>query len=375
MRWTGRGSPGTRPAPNTWDRGPSTCWSGSGAPADLQRAGWRRAGRNHGDRGRGARLTGRFAQATPPPARRTGLSLPRRDLDARLVARHAGRGARWWRAARWRSCCMKPARCPALWSVRRPPGDGPGPRSSSAPTDSGRSWPAAWGRRRYHSPRRLAFVAHVRGVAGPGPAGGDACRPAGLCGTEPHRARARQRGAGGPSARAGTGARVIRPPTSSGASKSSPACGTGWIRRGWPARSWSRARSVPGPAGWSPTARSWSATPRISSIPLPARGSSRALQGAELAAACLHPDPRRPRRPVPAAALAPYRRARRRAFLGKWTVERMIGYAMEWPALFDRAVGRIGRRGSMAHTLTGVTGDFLPASRVLNPQYIAGMLI
>ena len=36
--------------------------------------------------------------------------------------------------------------------------------------------------------------------------------------------------------------------------------------------------------------------------------------------------------------------ARRRTFAGKWAVERLIGWAMEWPALFDHAVRRIGRR-------------------------------
>jgi len=79
--------------------------------------------------------------------------------------------------------------------------------------------------------------------------------------------------------------------------------------------------------------------------------------------------------PVTAAGLAPYRRARRRAFAGKWAVERLIGYGMLCPALFDRAVERLGRRAGMADTLIGVTGDFLPARRVLNPLFLARMLV
>jgi hypothetical protein len=43
--------------------------------------------------------------------------------------------------------------------------------------------------------------------------------------------------------------------------------------------------------------------------------------------------------------------------------------------LFDRAVARLGRRGHMAHTLIGVTGDFVPAREVLNPLFLARMVL
>ena len=108
--------------------------------------------------------------------------------------------------------------------------------------------------------------------------------------------------------------------------------------------------------------------------PFTGEGIYSALRGAELlaetaAAALAEPGT------VTAARLAPYRRARRRAFAGKWAVERLIGYGMEFPALFDRAVGRLGRRAGMADTLVGVTGDFVPARRVLNPLFLARMLV
>jgi flavin-dependent dehydrogenase len=74
-------------------------------------------------------------------------------------------------------------------------------------------------------------------------------------------------------------------------------------------------------------------------------------------------------------ALAGYRRARRRRFAGKWAVERLIGYAMTVPGLFDRAVARIGRRRGMADTLVGVTGAVLPARAVLNPFFLARMVL
>ena len=77
---------------------------------------------------------------------------------------------------------------------------------------------------------------------------------------------------------------------------------------------------------------------------------------------------------VRAGDLRPYRRARRRAFAGKWAVERLIGYGMLLPRLFDRAVDRLERRG-LAHTLIGVTGDFVPARAVLNPLFLARMVL
>ena len=52
----------------------------------------------------------------------------------------------------------------------------------------------------------------------------------------------------------------------------------------------------------------------------------------------------------------------------------MIGFGMLAPALFDRAVHRLERRG-LAHTLIGVTGDFVPAREVLRPGFLAAMVV
>jgi len=103
--------------------------------------------------------------------------------------------------------------------------------------------------------------------------------------------------------------------------------------------------------------------------PFTGEGICAALIGARLAAPVVDAALALPG-PVTAARLAPYRRARLAAFAGKWTVERLIGYAMLRPALFDRFVARIGRRG-MASTLIGVTGHVLPARRALNPIFLA----
>lgn len=108
--------------------------------------------------------------------------------------------------------------------------------------------------------------------------------------------------------------------------------------------------------------------------PFTGEGICSALRGAELVArhaggALAEPGP------VTAAALSGYRRGRVRAFVGKWAVERLVGHAMAWPRLFDRAVAGLGRRPGMAHTFIGVTGDFLPARAVLNPVFLARMVL
>jgi flavin-dependent dehydrogenase len=107
--------------------------------------------------------------------------------------------------------------------------------------------------------------------------------------------------------------------------------------------------------------------------PFTGEGIYSALRGAELLAETASVALERPGI-VRGAGLAPYRRARRRAFAGKWAVERLIGYGMLFPRLFDRAVARLERRG-LAHTLIGVTGDFVPAREVLNPSFLARMLV
>lgn len=107
--------------------------------------------------------------------------------------------------------------------------------------------------------------------------------------------------------------------------------------------------------------------------PFTGEGIYSALKGAELAAhtaaAALTGDG------LPTARrLAGYRVARRAAFFGKWMIERLVGYGMLAPALFDRAVGRLERRG-LGHTFVGVTGDYVPARAVLNPWFLSRMVL
>lgn len=107
--------------------------------------------------------------------------------------------------------------------------------------------------------------------------------------------------------------------------------------------------------------------------PFTGEGICAALRGAELAAETAI-DVLASGDTPSATRLAPYAIRRRTEFMGKWAIERMIGWAMFAPRLFDRAVERIERRG-MSHTLIGVTGDFIPPRAVLNPRFLAGMVL
>jgi flavin-dependent dehydrogenase len=109
--------------------------------------------------------------------------------------------------------------------------------------------------------------------------------------------------------------------------------------------------------------------------PFTGDGIVSALRGAELLAGVLADALRRDRGTVPARALAPYRRARRRAFAGKRAVARLIATAMYAPAFFDHALDRLTRRGRMAHDLIAVTGECMPARAVLNPFFLARAIL
>jgi flavin-dependent dehydrogenase len=72
-------------------------------------------------------------------------------------------------------------------------------------------------------------------------------------------------------------------------------------------------------------------------------------------------------------SLAAYDRVRRREFGGKWIVEWIIGAVVASPRLTNRAARVLAARKDMADLLVGVTGDFVPASAVLNARYILSL--
>jgi flavin-dependent dehydrogenase len=107
--------------------------------------------------------------------------------------------------------------------------------------------------------------------------------------------------------------------------------------------------------------------------PFTGEGIHAALRGAELAAEAVA-EALAGGNAASARRLAGYRSARRAAFLGKWAVERLVGYGMYLPRLFDHAVGRLEHRG-LSHTFIGVTGDYVPARQVLNPWFLCRMAL
>ena len=74
-------------------------------------------------------------------------------------------------------------------------------------------------------------------------------------------------------------------------------------------------------------------------------------------------------------ALRSYDVERVREFRGKWAVERIIGAAVSFPALMNLAARSLSLRPAMAHTLVGVTGDFVPAHEVLRPGFLLRLML
>jgi menaquinone-9 beta-reductase len=74
-------------------------------------------------------------------------------------------------------------------------------------------------------------------------------------------------------------------------------------------------------------------------------------------------------------SLRAYDRERVRTFSGKWRVEKLIGLAVTFPALMNHAARVLSRRTDLADLLIGVTGDFVPAREVLRPGVLWRMLV
>ncbi len=75
------------------------------------------------------------------------------------------------------------------------------------------------------------------------------------------------------------------------------------------------------------------------------------------------------------APLRAYDIARIAEFRGKWAVEQIIGVAVTFPAVMNVAARSLALRPHMAHTIVGVTGDFVPAREVLRPSFLLRLLL
>jgi geranylgeranyl reductase family protein len=320
----------------------------------------------------GGRLAGRFAPSIRAPFPPSGLSVPRRVLDRELVRAARGAGAVVLEHTQLGDLEREDGRVVgAALSTR----DGPVRVRAQlvVGADGLRSRVArSLGKRRHGWPRRIAFVAHVQdvpglldaaemhvgadGYVGLNPIGHGVANVALVLPAEAALA-ARNRVTAFFLERLETfagvrgrvdGRRIVREVLATGpfAARSSVVTAPGALLVGDAADFFD---------------------------PFTGEGICSALRGAELVAASAGRalgDTRQLDE-----ALRDYRRLRVRAFAGKWVVERLIGWSMEWPALFDHAVRRIGRRRGMADTLVGVTGELRPAHHVLNPVFLARMVV
>ena len=103
--------------------------------------------------------------------------------------------------------------------------------------------------------------------------------------------------------------------------------------------------------------------------PFTGEGIHRALVSAELAAAAVLADGDRR-----GAALAAYDRQMQRRFLAKDVVSWLVQAFLERPTLFEYAARRIAARATVRATMGLVMGDLEPASRALDPRYLAALL-
>jgi flavin-dependent dehydrogenase len=323
---------------------------------------------------RGATAHGKFALAGHHPFRPTGLSISRRILDHELLAAARAAGA----AVRERTCveellyerggvagAVVRAHTGRRHSLRaRLTVGADGLRSAVArrlgPRDHGRS-------------RRMAFVAHVAGVSGMGPSAELHFREDAYMGLNqighgqtnvalvvPSERAAHARGgverfftetlAEFPGVRERVDAgEVVRSILATG-----------------PFAVWSARVIAPGALLVGDAADFFD--------PATGDGIYSALRGAELVAETAAAALSRPG-PITIDRLVQYRRMRRRVFSGKWMIERMIDYALRFPRLFDRGVSRLGRHEDMAHTVIGLAGGFVPTREVLNPLFLARMIL
>jgi flavin-dependent dehydrogenase len=321
----------------------------------------------------GARLHGIFGEARPAPFRRTGLSVSRRVLDVTLVEAARSAGAMVLERTRFEDLVYDDGAVAGA-VVRGPRGRRVIRARLVVGADGLRSGVAVrLGARSRGALRRVAFVAHVAEVPGLRRSAEMHVGPCGYVGLNPI--------GGGV-----TNVALVVPASAAGAARGRAAAfffetlaKFPGVRARVDPRKLVRAVLATGP--FAARARRVTADGALLVgdaadffDPFTGEGICSALRGAELVAS--HAGPALTETgTVSHRRLAGYRRGRVRAFAGKWAVERLIGYGMLWPRLFDHAVGRIGRRPAMAHTLIGVTGDFVPARAALNPLFLARLIL
>jgi len=74
------------------------------------------------------------------------------------------------------------------------------------------------------------------------------------------------------------------------------------------------------------------------------------------------------------SALAPYVAARRRQFLGKWVLERVVGLGAVHPLLMRRFTSRLARHPSVTDLWVGAAGDSVPVRALFTPRHLAALV-
>jgi menaquinone-9 beta-reductase len=322
----------------------------------------------------GASACGKFALAGHRPYRSTGLSVSRRLLDAQLVDAARDAGARVQEQSRVEELLYQDGGVAGA-VVRDPAGERHAVRARlTVGADGLRSIVARRiGNRTHGLPRRWGFVAHVAGVDDMTGVAELHFGSAGYVGLNPIGGGLTNVGLVVPADRAALARGDVEsfflreleafPEVRARIPRQSV---TRRVLATGPFSAWSRRLTAPGALLVGDAADFFD--------PFTGDGIYSALRGAELILETVAPALQRGG-PLTDADLMMYRRMRRRVFTGKWIMERLIGYAMHFPRLFQRSVDRLGRHEPMAHTMVGVAGGFVPAREALNPRFLTRMLL
>jgi geranylgeranyl reductase family protein len=108
--------------------------------------------------------------------------------------------------------------------------------------------------------------------------------------------------------------------------------------------------------------------------PFTGEGIYTALRGGELLSSFVLESLAAPARAAN-APLAAYDRTRRAEFGGKWRLERLVGAAVAFPTLMNRAVRVLARRQDLADLFVGAAGDFVPPREVLRLSNLGLLLV
>jgi geranylgeranyl reductase family protein len=323
---------------------------------------------------RGATAHGRFAHATHSPFRPTGLSISRRILDHELVRAARASGANVAERTFVEELLYDQGAVTGAVLRDRAGRRHPVRARVTVGADGLRSVVARRiGHRTHGKPRRVAFVAHVAGVQEMGRSAELHFGQSGYVGLNPIGQGSTNVGLVVPAERAASargrveqfffetlaGFPDIHRRVSAG-QLVRPVLATG------PFAAWSGRVVAPGALLVGDAADFFD--------PVTGDGIYSALRGAELVAETMAPALRHPGTAL-TPALLDYRRLRRRVFAGKWIFERLMGWSISFPRLFERGVARLGRRDGMADTMIGVAGGYVPWREVFNPLFVARMVV